>query len=181
MIGRWIFLRDGRLSGRAKLALAALFAAALVAAFPLRVALGAVASGARGLSAREVGGTVWDGWISQLRLGALPLGDVSAGLRPLPLLIGRREFALERMVPAGTPEFAAIAAGGRGWVALRDVEGQVALGDGLGGLPANSLGFRGFRVAVDGGRCREAGGQVSLLLAPFSELMPGGIAFSGTA
>ncbi|MET0180327.1 MAG: type II secretion system protein N [Novosphingobium sp.] len=181
MIGRWIFLRDGRLSRRAWLALAGVFAAALIAALPLRVALCWSGADARGLSAREVGGTVWDGWIGQLRLGALPLGDVEAGLRPLPLLIGRREFALERIGPATTPEFSAIASGGSGWLALREVEGQVALGDGLGDLPASAIGFRGFRMALDDGRCREAGGQVSLILASISQLMPGGIALSGTA
>ena len=40
MIGRWIFLRDGRLSGRSKLVLAAIFVIALIVAFPLRLALG---------------------------------------------------------------------------------------------------------------------------------------------
>ena len=37
MIGRWIFLRDGRLSGRSKLVLAAIFVIALIATFPLRL------------------------------------------------------------------------------------------------------------------------------------------------
>ena len=181
MIGRWIFLRDGRLSGRAKLALAGLFVAALIASFPLRAALGWADGDSTRVSAREVGGTVWDGWIADLRVGGLAFGDVQAALRPLPLLIGRREFSLVRPGPAALPEFAAIAAGGSGWAAVREVQGQVALGDGFGTIPATSLGFRDFRLAIDGNRCREAGGQVSLLLAPFSELMPGAIALSGTA
>lgn len=181
MIGRWIFLRDGRLSGRAKLGLAALFAAALIVSFPLRLALGWGGADARGLTAREVGGTVWNGWIAQARLGSLPLGDVRAGLRPLPLLLGRREIALARPGATAAPAFAAIVSGGDGWVSLRQVEGQVALADGLGGLPASALGFRDFRLAIGDGRCRDAGGQVSLLLAPVSDLMPGAIALSGTA
>jgi general secretion pathway protein N len=181
MIGRWIFVRDSRLGGGAKWVLAGLFIAALIVSFPLRLALAWADRPGRGLTAREVSGTVWDGRIADLRLGALPLGDLEAGLRPLPLLIGRQEFSLERLGPAGAAELNAVAAGGQGWVSLRDVSGEVALGDGFGAIPANSLGFRGFRLAMDNGRCREAAGQVSLLLSPLSELMPGGIALSGRA
>jgi general secretion pathway protein N len=36
-------------------------------------------------------------------------------------------------------------------------------------------------VRMADGACREAGGQVTLMLAPFSELMPGAVALSGTA
>ena len=47
MIGRWIFLRDGRLSGRSKLVLAAIFVIALIATFPLRLVLGLADPGGR--------------------------------------------------------------------------------------------------------------------------------------
>lgn len=181
MIGRWIFVRDGRLSGRAKLVLAALFFVALIVAFPLRLALGWSGAGERGVTAREIGGTVWNGAVGDLRLGALPLGDVAVGLRPLPLLIGRREFSLERLALAGTPEFSGIASGGRDWLALREVQGQVTLGESLGALPATALGFRDFSVAMEAGQCRAASGQVSLILAPLSELVPIPVALSGEA
>ena len=179
MIGRWIFLREGRLSPRTKLALAALFVLALIIAFPLRLALAWGAPAA--VTARSVDGTIWDGAIGDLRLGALPVGDVSAGVRPLPLLIGRRELSIERLSPTGTPEFDAIAAGGQGWASLRDVDGPVTLTDGLGTLPATTLGFRDFHVALEQGRCTEAGGQVSLTLAPLATLMPAPVALSGPA
>ncbi|HUQ14310.1 MAG TPA: type II secretion system protein N, partial [Novosphingobium sp.] len=179
MIGRWIFLRDGRLSARTKLVLAALFVAALVIALPMRLALAWAAP--RALTARTVEGTVWSGLIGDMRLGALPVGDVTAGLRPLPLLIARRELSVERLSPAGTAEFSAIVAGGSGWASLRDVQGQVPLGEGFGQLPATALGFRDFHFATEAGRCREADGQISLILAPLSELIPTPVALSGTA
>lgn len=179
MVRRWIFLRDGRLSARAKLVLASLFVLALVLAFPMRLALAWAAPQA--VSARSVEGTVWGGFIGDLRLGALPVGDVAAALRPLPLLIGRRELAIERSSPTGTPEFSAVASGGGGWASLREVQGQVPLGEGFGDLPATALGFRDFHVAMEGGRCREAGGQVSLILAPLSALIPTPVALSGAA
>lgn len=179
MIGRWIFLRDARLSRRTRLTLALLALFALALSFPLRLAL-AWGPGAA-LSARAVEGSVWNGWITDLRVASLPLGTVRAALRPLPLLILRRELAIERPGPTGAPDLAAIASGGSGWLELRDVNGQVALGDGLGDLPVGSLGFRDFRMAVAGGRCRSAAGEVSLLLGPLSDLMPTPIGLSGRA
>ena len=182
MIGRWIFLRDGRLSGRSKLVLAAIFVIALIATFPLRLVLGLADPGGRGITAREVAGTIWAGAIGDLRVGALPLGDVAAHLRPLPLLIGRREVHIERLADTGSPaDFSANAAGGEGWLSLRDVQGQVPIGDAFGAIPATALGFRDFHAELSSGRCVGAGGQVSLILAPFSELMPGPVALSGTA
>lgn len=179
MIRRWIFLRDGRLSGRAKLVLAAMLLVALIAAFPMRLAL---AWGApRQVSAREVEGTIWSASLYDLRLGALPLGDVYAHLRPLPLLVGRREIHVERPGPEGEPTFSANGAGGQGWASLHAVDGQVPLGDGFGTIPATALGFRDFHVTMRDGRCHDAGGQVSLILSPLSELMPGTVALTGTA
>ena len=179
MIQRWIFLRDGRLSGATKLALAALFAVALIAALPMRLALAWAAP--EQVTARSVVGPIWDGAIYDLRVGALPLGDVEANLRLLPLFLGRQEVHVERPGPTGASDFSANGAGGRGWAYLHDVHGQVPLGDGFGQIPASSLGFRDFHVEMSGGACREAGGQVTLMLAPFSELMPGAVALSGTA
>lgn len=182
MIGRLIFLRDGRLSGRSKLVLAAIFIVALIVAFPLRLALGLADPGGRGITAREIAGTIWSGGIGDLRVGALPLGDVAAHLRPLPLLIGRREVHIERLNATGaTGEFSANAAGGEGWVSLSDVKGQVPIGDAFGSIPATALGFNDFHAELSGGKCVGAGGQVSLILAPFSDLMPGPVALSGTA
>ena len=182
MIGRWIFLRDGRLSARSKLILAAIFVLALIVAFPLRLALGLTDPGGRGITAREVGGTIWSGAIGDLRVGALPLGDVAAHLRPLPLLIGRREVRVERLNATGAPgDFSANAAGGEDWLSLSDVQGQVPVGDAFGTIPATALGFNDFHAELSGGRCVDAGGQVSLILAPFSDLMPGPVALSGTA
>ena len=98
------------------------------------------------------------------------------------MLIGRREVHIERLAETGAPgNFSANAAGGEGWLSLSEVKGQVPIGDALGTIPATALGFNDFHAELSGGRCVEAGGQVSLILAPFSELMPGPVALSGTA
>lgn len=179
MIGRWLFLRDARLSPRARLVLAALVLFALAATLPMRLALAWVAPGQ--VAAREAAGTIWSGALYDLRVGALALGDVNARLLVLPLLVGRAEMHVERPGPAGDTAFSANGSGGAGWARLTDVNGSVPLGDGFGTIPATTLGFTDFRVSLAEGRCREAGGRVSLILSPLSELMTGPIALSGNA
>lgn len=179
MIGRLIFLRNGRLSRRTWLVIAALFLAALVVFLPLRLVLG-MAGGAERMTARGVYGTAWSGTIADLRVGALPLGTLDAGVRPLPLLVGRTTLDLSRTAPAANP-FRATVSGGRDWAALRDVDGTVPLPEGLGPLPATQLGFAGFAYTTTEGRCDSAQGTVSLTLSPPSALMPGDLVLGGKA
>ncbi|MET0250805.1 MAG: type II secretion system protein N [Novosphingobium sp.] len=176
---RWIFLREGPLSRRGKWAVVGLTVLALLILFPLRLALAMAAPPA--LTGSEVAGAVWNGRIADLRVGSLPLGTVQAGLRPLPLLIGRAELAIARPGPAGTPDLSGVVGGGAGGTRLSRVNGQLALGEGFADLPAASMAFRDFHLALAGGRCREAGGEVSLVLAPVSPLMPAPLALSGKA
>ena len=169
MIGRWIFIRGQAMGHRGWLALAALFAIALCLLLPLRLVLGMAMP--ETVSARSVEGSVWSGRIADLNAGPLPLGTVEAGLAPLPLLIGRPEFALSR------EGFAARIAPGR----VRDANGSVLLPDGLGGLPVTSLGFGGFSVVMDGRTCQEASGTLSLMLASLGPSLPDAMTLSGQA
>lgn len=72
---------------------AALFGAltvvALLAMLPMRIVLGAAGLGERGVSARSVTGSVWDGQIVDARFGELALGTLDASLSPFALLLGR--------------------------------------------------------------------------------------------
>jgi hypothetical protein len=70
------------------------FAAALLALLPLRLVAGWVGLDETGLSAREVRGSVWSGRLSETRIAGLLLGDLHAGLEPLPLLVGRVRVAV---------------------------------------------------------------------------------------
>lgn len=179
MIGRLIFLRDGRLPRRTLLAILALFLAALVVFLPLQLVLG-MAGGDERMTARGVYGTAWSGTIADLRVGALPLGTLDAGVRPLPLLVGRTTLDLSRTAPAANP-FRATVAGGSDWAELSGVDGTVPLPEGLGPLPATQLGFAGFSYAMSGGRCESAEGTVSLTLSPPSALMAGDLVLGGKA
>lgn len=176
MIGRWIFVRERALTRRGWLALAGLTALSLVALLPLRLAIGLAAP--ENVTARSAEGPVWGGRIGDLRAGPLPLGTLDASLRPLPLLLGRAEFALGRDGPA---PFTAVASASGSDVALSRVNGTVTLPDGLGGLPVNSLSFGDLSVAMANGKCSKAQGTLGLLLASPGPLLPDAISLSGKA
>ena len=163
---------------RAVPVLIAVFLAALVGLMPLRIVLG-WAGGA--MSARYVDGPVWWGRAYDLRIGPVPVGTVDAGLRPLPLLIGRAETWLER--PGGTgqaPLRARIGAGGGG-LHLADANGSLPLPEDLGQLPASTIGFDQFEVDFAKGQCRSASGSLTVTLAPVSVLMPRPLSLTGKA
>lgn len=176
MIGRWIFVRDRALTRRGWLVLAGLTALGLVALLPLRLAVGLTAP--ETVTARSIEGSVWSGRIGDLRIGPLPLGTLDAGLKPLPLLLGRAEFALLRDGPA---PFVASASASGGDVRLTGVNGMVTLPDGLGGLPVTALSFGGLSVTMAKGKCAEAEGTMGITLASPGPLLPDAISLSGKA
>ncbi|MES2301527.1 MAG: type II secretion system protein N [Pseudomonadota bacterium] len=176
MIGRWIFVRDRALTRRGWLALAGLTSAALLALLPLRLMLGWAAPD--NVTARSVEGSVWSGRIADLQVGPLPLGTVDAGLEPLPLLLGRAQFAVSR---AGEVPFSAKASAGGGEVRLSGANGSVALPGGLGGLPVTAISFGDFSGRIEDGACAEAVGTLGMTLAPAGPLLPGAVTLSGKA
>ncbi|RQW43780.1 type II secretion system protein N [Novosphingobium sp. LASN5T] len=163
---------------RAVPVLIAVFLAALVVLMPLRIVLG-WAGGA--LSARYVDGPVWWGRAYDLRIGPVPVGTVDAGLRPLPLLIGRAETWLERPAGTGQAPLRARIGGGAGGLRLADATGSLPLPEGLGQLPASTIGFDQFAVDFADGRCRSASGTLTVTLAPVSALMPKPLPLTGKA
>jgi len=169
MIGRWIFVRETGMTRRGWPALTGLALLALIVLLPLRLVLGLAMP--ENVTARSVEGSVWDGRIADLNVGPLPIGTVEAGLEPLPLLIGRTQFAVSR-------EGFAAKASAHG---LSHASGTIGLPDGLGQLPVTSLGFGDFSVAMEDGQCVSADGTLSLTLASPGPLLPGPITLSGKA
>ncbi|AKM10659.1 type II secretion system protein N [Croceicoccus naphthovorans] len=180
MIGRWIFIRDGRLSRTTKAVLVLLVLIALVGLLPLRLVLGA-ANGSGSLSASEVAGTAWDGAAGDFTAGGLPLGSLYVALRPLPLLLGRTEFSLNRPAMPGQPEFHAAARGGEGWVLLKEANGQIDLAGLMAPLPVRALSFADFQVEMNEGACVSASGQLGLIVPSLGPALPGDTILSGPA
>lgn len=180
MIGRWIFIRDARLSRTTKIVLGLLVLIALVVMFPLRVALGA-ANGEGSLAAREVAGTVWDGQVGDIKAASLPLGNLNVALRPLPLFTGTAEFALNRPAMPGQSQFHAYARGGEAWAALRDANGELPLSGAMSPLPVRSLTFADFAVELREGRCVAASGTLGLTIPALGPTLPAETIMSGPA
>ena len=90
----------------------AFFVAALIAFLPLRLALGWFGLAEQGMTAREVTGSIWAGELREATFGRIALGDLSAGVAPVPLLVGRARVDLNgsERAPGAAPQ----AATGRG-------------------------------------------------------------------
>jgi general secretion pathway protein N len=84
-----------RLPMRRSLFFISAFLFALVALLPLGLALRWLGLDGRGFSAREAQGSVWLGLVREARFGSVPLGDLEARLRFLPLVIGRARVDLD--------------------------------------------------------------------------------------
>ena len=180
MIGRWIFAREDGLSRGVTIILAALAFVALAAMLPLRVALGVI-DGGGALTAREVAGAVWSGAAADLQAGPLPLGDVHAALRPLPLFIGRAEIALERVSAPGHAPLRAVVRGGKGWAVVKQANGELALGGMMAPLPVRAVTFADFGVDMRDGHCVSAGGTLGLAIPSLGPMLPRETLLSGHA
>jgi general secretion pathway protein N len=86
-----------RLPLRRSLFFLSAFLFALVALLPLGLALRWLSLDQRGFAAREAEGSIWLGALKEAQFGSVPLGDLQAGLRTLPLLVGRARIDLERL------------------------------------------------------------------------------------
>jgi len=123
---------------------------------PLRLAAGWVGLGEAGLSAREVRGSVWGGTLSEARIAGVPLGDLRAGLDPLPLLAGRARMNLER------PGDDALKGGisiGRHEMGIDDVTARLPLGTVLAPLPVAAIDLDDVSVRFRDGLCVSAEGS----------------------
>jgi general secretion pathway protein N len=140
---------------------AALFAFALVLFLPMRVVLGWAKTG---ISAREAAGTAWSGSLREARAGAAVLGDVSAGLDPLPLLVGRARLGIERPTAAADRLAGALVVA-RNLRAAESVTGLVPLDAQFGGVAVDSLALTDVTVRFVDEQCDRAEGLVTAALS----------------
>ena len=133
------------------------FALALLALLPLRLAAGWVGIEDAGLSAREVRGSVWGGTLGEARLAGVPLGDLRAGLDPLPLLVGRARVDLERPGEDGDAIKGAISIG-RHETGIDDVTARLPLGSVLAPLPVVAIDLNDVSARFRDGLCVSAEG-----------------------
>lgn len=136
----------------------AAFAFALVALFPLGLAINWLGLDDRGLAAREANGSVWLGALKEAQLGRVPVGDVSARLNSLPLLLGRARVGLARAEE--TNPFTGAATMARNGFGFDDVTGQLRLGSLFAPLPVTALDLEDVSAGFANGLCSRAEGRV---------------------
>ena len=147
------------LSRRARLGLLGVFVFALIALFPLRLALGIMGAERWGVAAREVVGTIWWGGLGQFYAGEVPLGTVDAGLSPFQLLIGRArvDVSRDKGLPDDISGAFSIGWGRRG---IDDVTGSLPLGRAAAPLPIGAVAMEDVSVRFSGTSCVAAEGRV---------------------
>ncbi|MDB5679192.1 type II secretion system protein N [Sphingomonas bacterium] len=143
----------------------AMLTVALIALFPLRLALGAFGLADEGLSAREVTGPVWWGGLGEARYGNVALGDLSAGLSPIRLFVGRAR--IDVVGQGGTPNESLHGAlsFSRNTAGMDDVTATVPAGDAFAPVPITSIAFDDVSVHFQDGRCENAEGKVTATIA----------------
>ena len=167
-------------TGRRALFLA-LFAIAVVAFLPMRLALGWAALDSQGFSAREVTGTVWSGRLVEARFGDVALGDLDAQVSPFALLIGRARIALSGRAADPARRLSGTVELSRRRAAILEADGPLPAGSAFAPLPVTSLDLDRVSVRFVDNACEQADGRVLATLSGsfLGQPLPGSI--SGTA
>lgn len=138
------------------------FLFALTALLPLRLALDWLGFDTRGLSAREARGSIWLGALDGARFGTVPLGDLEARLRALPLLVGRARVDIDR-ASESEPLDGGLTMSRHGF-GVDDVTGSLGLAV-PAPAPLISFDVADVTIRFRDGRCAEADGTVKASLA----------------
>jgi general secretion pathway protein N len=154
----------------------AFFVAALLAFLPLRLALGWFGLSEQGMTAREVTGSIWAGSLREARFGQIALGDLSAGVSPLQLLVGRARVDLSGAArPPAAPLSGALGIS-RHSFGLDDVTATLPVGNAFRPVPVTTLDLDDVSVRFRGDACEKAEGRVRATMA--GEI--GGLAVPGS-
>ena len=162
-------------TGRRALFLA-MFALAMLAFLPMRLALGFAGLDAQGFSAREVRGSLWSGRLVEARFGDIALGDLDAGVSPLALRIALQgESADPAQRLAGVVEIA------RHRAAIIGARGALTPGNAFAPLPVTALDLDDVTVRFVDGACDAADGRVRATITGswLGQPLPGSV--SGSA
>ena len=142
---------------------AALLVLAVIALFPLRIALGLSDLSRIGFTASQVEGTIWSGRIGQLQMRSQPLGTMDVSLDPFALMLGNISMAFHRLDnPEGPLDGRLVAGATRG---LIDTSGRIAVGEMFSPLPIAALELDKVTIKFRDGQCDKASGRVRPIIA----------------
>ena len=142
------------------------FFLSLIALLPMRLGLDWFGIPERGLAAREVEGSIWFGALKEAQLGTIGLGDLNAGLRGLPLFLGRARIAIDRKEGVPADDLRGAATVTRHTFGIDDFTGRVQITPGaLGALPLSQVELGDLTARFENGQCVEAAGTVRATVA----------------
>ena len=132
---------------------------ALVIFMPLSLALSLSGLTGQGLSARSASGTVWSGKLVEARVGRLAVGDVSVGVRPLPLLVGSRQVDLQ------SPQGRGVLASSKAGFAIKNATAKLSTARLFAPIPLDGLDLSNVSIAFNGNKCEKAEGRIRATFA----------------
>ena len=142
---------------------AGILALAMIALLPLRVALGMSDLERIGFTARQVAGTIWYGRIGELQLRSQSLGTFEVQLNPAALMFGNVSMQFNRMdSPDGVLNGEMVAGFRRG---VKGANGRIAVAAMFAPLPIEALELKDVSLLFRNGRCVEARGSVTPVIA----------------
>lgn len=172
---RRVRLRTGRTA-----LFVAMLAAALVVFLPMRLMLGWVGLGDRGMTARKVDGTIWSGSLTETRFGDVALGDLSAGVSPVRLLVGRARIHLAGRDNQPAPSVNGAITVSRHSLGIDDTTAAIPLGRAFAPLPISAIDLTDVSVRFTDGACDRAEGRVRATLSGSIANVPVAQAMSGS-
>lgn len=159
----------------------AMFVVALIAFLPLRLALGWFGLAEQGLTARSVTGSVWAGHLREARFGQIALGDLSAGVSPVSLLLGRARVALDSNEAPPAARLSGAITVSRHSFALDDMTASLPVGTAFRPVPVTVLDLEQVSVRFTDDQCDSAEGRVRATLTGDVGGLPVPAALTGNA
>lgn len=139
-----------------------IFLLAMLVLIPMQHGLDWLGMDERGIAAREVKGSIWNGHLIEAQFGDAAVGDVDAGLGFFPLLVGRARVSMARS-GSDAGEFGdfrgAMSVSGSEF-GLDDMQASLPVGMLFAPLPMTALELEDVTVHFDNGLCAEAEGLI---------------------
>jgi general secretion pathway protein N len=135
---------------------------AIIAFFPLSLAIAMMGASGSLLTARAAEGTIWDGVLREISIDGVSLGDYSAQLSPVALLTGKAAIDL-RLIASPETRGTLVATFANFGVDHATI--KLALPGAFDPLPVQGVELRDASVRFAGNKCASAEGQVRVTLS----------------
>lgn len=142
----------------------AVFLVALIALLPLRLVLGWLHLERTRIAAREASGSVWSGTLYEAEAGPVALGDLGAGLSPLPLFVGQARIDLAGWSTTSVRSIHGALGVSRHSAGIDDVTASIETPGAFAPLPIGAIDLDDVSVRFASGACERASGRVKATL-----------------